>query len=211
MPAISDLIVFSGAALLLLVIPGPAVLYIIARSAAQGTKAGLISTLGIHAGTLVHVAAAVAGLSALLVASSRAFTIVKLAGAAYLFYLGISALRSRHKTTESTLVDQDRTPRRLFLDGAVLNVLNPKTAVFFLAFVPQFVDPAMGSATTQLLVFSGLFVVLGLFSDSLFALLGGWVGDRFPNSPSFERRKNTVSGLAFLALGGVTALGTRSA
>ncbi len=210
MPPISNLLLFSGAALVLLLIPGPAVLYIVARSAAQGTRAGLVSTLGIHAGTLVHIAAAVAGLSALLVASSQAFTIVKLAGAAYLIYLGVTALRTRDAAVDTDGSHDHRSSRRLFIDGAVLNVLNPKTAVFFLAFVPQFVDPALGSATTQLLAFSALFVLLGLISDSMFACLGGWAGDQFPNSPQFDRRKNTVAGMTYLALGGITALGARS-
>lgn len=210
MPPVSDLLLFSGTALLLLVIPGPVVLYIVARSSSQGTKAGIVSTLGIHAGTLVHIAAAVGGLSAVLVASSQAFTIVKLAGAAYLLYLGIAALRSRHESSEVQQGEVSRSSRRLFLDGAVLNILNPKTAVFFLAFVPQFVDPSVGSATTQLLAFSGLFVVLGLISDSIFALLGGWAGARFSSSPRFDRTKNTFAGVTYIALGGVTALGARN-
>ncbi len=210
MPPVSDLIVFSGAALLLLVIPGPAVLYIVARSSSQGARAGLVSTLGIHAGTLVHIAAALVGLSALLVASSQSFTVVKLAGAAYLIYLGISALRTRNQSDDVADTEPHRSTKRLFIDGAVLNVLNPKTAVFFLAFVPQFVDPSVGSATTQLLVFSGLFVVLGLISDSMFAIAGGWAGKKLSQSPRFDRTKNTVAGVSYLALGGVTALGSRS-
>ena len=210
MPPVSDLLLFSSAALFLLIIPGPAVLYIVARSTSQGTRAGLISTLGIHAGTLVHIIAAVAGLSAILLASSQAFTVVKLAGAAYLLYLGIAALRARDNASDDHDAPTHRSAKRLFIDGAVLNVLNPKTAVFFLAFVPQFVDPAAGSPTTQLLVFSGLFVALGLISDSMFAAIGGWAGSRFPRSREFDRRKNTVAGTTYLALGGTTALGARS-
>lgn len=142
MPDMTTLFLFSGAALLLLLIPGPAVLYIVARSASQGTRAGLVSTVGIHAGTLVHVAAAVVGLSAILVASANAFTIVKLAGAAYLLYLGVAALRSARASSKNSTHDlADRPLGRLFIDGAVVNILNPKTAVFFLAFVPQFIDP----------------------------------------------------------------------
>ena len=210
MPDMTTLFLFSGAALLLLLIPGPAVLYIVAPSASQGTRAGLVSTVGIHAGTLVHVAAAVVGLSAILVASANAFTIVKLAGAAYLLYLGVAALRSARASSKNSTHDlADRPLGRLFIDGAVVNILNPKTAVFFLAFVPQFIDPAQGSATLQLLVLSGVFVFLGLITDSLFALSGGWVGERMKHSPTFARRKDTLAGVSYLSLGVVTAVGAR--
>lgn len=211
MPTPSTLLLFSGAALILLVIPGPAVLYIVARSATQGLRAGLVSIVGIHTGTLVHVAAAVAGLSAVVVASATAFTAIKLAGAAYLVYLGIQTLRQRGKGDGSNgEVSAARSMRRIFTDGVVLNVLNPKTAVFFLAFVPQFVNVDAGNATTQLLVLGMTFIILGLLSDGAYAVAAGWVGDRVSTSSSLVRRKDLVAGITYISLGVVTAVSGRS-
>ena len=207
MPSLSTLIVFSGAALLLLVVPGPAVLYIVTRGATQGRLAGLVSVAGIHVGTLVHVFAAVAGLSAVLAASAGAFTAVKLAGAVYLVFLGIQTLRRRGRDhADSTAPPPDRSLRRIFTDGAVLNVLNPKTAVFFLAFVPQFVDVDAGDTTPQLLVLGATFILLGLASDGAYAVAAGWLGGRLRNSPTLERRKDTFAATISVALGLASAV-----
>ncbi len=193
----------------LLLIPGPAVLYIVTRSAAQGTRAGLVSVAGIHLGTLFHVTAAVAGLSALVVASATAFTAVKLAGAGYLVYLGVrSLIEARRAGIEASRAGSDidmRPLRRVFRDAVVVNILNPKTAVFFLAFVPQFVDPSAGHATLQLLTLSGLFILLGLVSDGAFALAAGWLGGRLVGSTKTRQRNQTASGVVYISLGLVTA------
>jgi threonine/homoserine/homoserine lactone efflux protein len=164
-PDATSLWLFGLAALALLVIPGPAVLYIVVQSAEQGRRIGLASVAGVHLGTLVHVAAASAGLSALIVASSLAFSVVKYAGAAYLVYLGIRKLLERDVDTP---VERRRYPlRRAFVRGAVVNALNPKTALFFLAFLPQFVAPDRGGVWSQALVLGVVFVGLGLVTDSL--------------------------------------------
>ena len=211
MPDVSTALVFSGAALALLLIPGPAVLYIVARSASQGRRAGLVSVLGIHVGTLVHIAAAVLGLSALVVASATAFTLVKLAGAAYLVYLGIRTLRGNDGLTDPPVDALRRSTRRVFTDGVVLNILNPKTAVFFLAFVPQFVDVDAGGSATQIGAFGLLFIALGLVTDGAYALAGGWTGSRLRRSPRVARRSRTGAGVVYLGLGLTTALTSRSA
>ena len=209
MPTSSTLIVFSGAALALLLIPGPAVLYIVARSASQGRRAGLVSVAGIHVGTLVHIAAAVLGLSALIVASASAFTAIKLAGAAYLVYLGITTLLRRSAADDRTVASPPRRLRRVFTDGVVLNILNPKTAVFFLAFVPQFVDVDAGQTTLQVVVLGATFVAIGLVTDGLFALAGGWFGGRLRRDPRLERRTDTAAGAIYVGLGVTTALAGR--
>jgi len=153
MPESTDLLLFAGAAVALLIIPGPAVLYIVTRSVAQGRVAGLTSVVGVHAGSLVHVAAAAFGLSALLASSATAFSVVKYLGAAYLVWLGIRQFRRR--------VDRDAagvepppgySPARIFGEGVLVNVLNPKTAIFFLAFLPQFVDPGRGPVAVQMVL-----------------------------------------------------------
>jgi len=200
-PDSTSVALFCLAALALLVIPGPAVLYVVVQSAEQGRRVGLASVAGIHLGTLVHVAAAAIGLSALIVASAVAFSTVKYAGAAYLIYLGVRKLFERspvdaHEPARESL-------RRAFARGAVVNVLNPKTALFFLAFLPQFIDTDRGGVWSQALVLGLIFMVLGLVSDSLYALAAGTVGGLL------RRRRRALrygSGIVFIGLGTAAAL-----
>ena len=204
-PDSTSLWLFGLAALALLAIPGPAVLYIVFQSAEQGRRVGLASVAGVHLGTLVHVAAASAGLSALIVASSLAFSVVKYAGAAYLVYLGIRKLLERD--TESRAERRREPLGRAFVRGMVVNTLNPKTALFFLAFLPQFVDPDRGGVWSQALILGFVFVGLGLVTDSLYALVAGTVGGLL------RRRRNVVrygSGAVFIALGATAALAKRT-
>ena len=205
MPSASTLGVFVTATFLFLLIPGPAVMYIVTRGVTQGRRAGLVSVAGIHAGTLVHVAGAVLGLSAVLATSAAAFTVVKLAGAGYLVYLGVRALVTR-VADDAELRLAPRSNRRLFVDGAVVNLLNPKTAVFFLAFVPQFVRPGAGDATTQLLVISTVYVAMGLVTDGGWAVASGWFGARLRHRGDVTRRAQRASGVVYIALGAVTAV-----
>jgi threonine/homoserine/homoserine lactone efflux protein len=181
------------------------VLYIVTRSVTQGRRAGFVSVLGIHAGTLVHVAAAAFGVSAILVRSSTAFHAVKYAGAAYLVYLGVRRLLT--PVPETTDVALDVVPnRQLFLNGAVVNILNPKTALFFLAFLPQFIDPDRGSVTLQVIVLGALFVALGLCSDSTYALLASRFGAWLRTSRSFRHGQRYVAGGIYVGLGVTAAL-----
>ena len=204
-PDSTSLWLFCLAALALLAIPGPAVLYIVVQSAEQGRRAGLASVGGVHLGSLVHVAAATAGLSAVIVASALAFNVVKYAGAAYLVYLGIRKLLERDDVVEVEVESQ--VLRRAFARGAVVNVLNPKTALFFLAFLPQFVDTNRGGVWSQVLVLGLTFVALGLVSDSLYALAAGTVGN------VLRRKRRAVryfSGGVFITLGVVASLAKRN-
>lgn len=187
-------------AILLLLVPGPAVLYITSRSIGLGPAAGLISAMGIAVGTLVHVAAATLGLSALLVSSASAFTFVKYAGAAYLIYLGIRTLRGG----EAATLDPSREPislRRVFGQGVLVNLLNPKTALFFLAFLPQFVNPARGHATLQIFELGVLFALMGWMSDSVWALVSGTFAEHIRGSVRLRSTQRKVSGGALIALG----------
>ena len=197
------LALFAAAALVLLLVPGPAVLYIVAQSAEHGRLAGLVSVAGVHLGTLVHVAAAAVGLSALIVSSAVAFSVVKYAGAAYLVYLGIRRLLTREP---AGLPTRDRPLSGLFTQGVVVNVLNPKTALFFLAFLPQFVDPSR-TVWTQVVVLGLTFVVLGFFSDGLYALAAGTIG-RWLRAR--RRLLRYGSGGVFVGLGVSAALAKRT-
>lgn len=205
MPSFASLLVFSGATLVLLVVPGPAVTYIVSRTVAQGRRAGLLSVAGIHLGTMVHVVAALVGLSAVLAGSATAFTVVKLAGAVYLIHLGIRAFRGREAPVSGE--PAVRSDRRVFIDGFVVNVLNPKTAIFFLAFVPQFVDPTAGSVTGQLLVLGGVFIALGIVSDATYAIAAAWLAGRWWRRPLRTGWARWASGSIYIGLGAVTALG----
>jgi threonine/homoserine/homoserine lactone efflux protein len=196
--------VFCLTALALLVIPGPAVLYVVVQGAEQGRRTGLASVAGIHLGTLVHVAAATVGLSALIVASAVAFSAVKYAGALYLVYVGVRKLLGRD---EPSLEPGRRrvSYRRAFVRGAVVNVLNPKTALFFLALLPQFIDPDRGGVWSQALVLGLLFVALGLVTDSGYALAAGTVGGALRR----RRAMRYGSGAIFIGLGAVAAVAKR--
>jgi threonine/homoserine/homoserine lactone efflux protein len=205
MPSASSLALFTAAALVLLLVPGPAVMYILTRSIDQGRAAGLASVLGVHLGTTVHVAAAALGVSALLASSSTAFTVVKLAGAAYLVGLGLRRILGRERVETVADGPPPARLRRVVGQGVVVNVLNPKTALFFVAFLPQFVVPARGSVTLQLLVLGAVFIVLGLLTDGLYALLGsaagGWLRAR-----ARSRARRYVTGGAYVTLGTAAAL-----
>lgn len=200
MPTLPTIGLFLLAALGLLLIPGPSILYITARSAAQGRRAGLASVVGIELASLAHAGAATLGLSALLLTSALAFSVVKYVGAAYLIYLGVRTLLARHG-------DQERpaqAPRRyaqLCTQGFLVQLLNPKTALFFYAFLPQFVVPARGPAPGQILLFGVLFVLLAACTDSLYAVLGATVGQRWSGQARFRRGQRYVTGSVYIVLG----------
>lgn len=200
MPDLGTLAVFCAASLALAVVPGPAVLYIVTQSVDQGRLAGLVSALGIGVGGLVHVAAATIGLSSLLASSATAFAIVKYAGAAYLVVLGVRRLLTR-ETADVLDSAPPRPRRRLFLDGVVVNVLNPKTALFFLAFLPQFVDPGAGAVAPQMLVLGTMLVGLGVLSDGTYALLAAGAGNKLRSAARTRRRLDKLSGGVFVGLG----------
>ena len=198
---------FVVASVVLLLTPGPAVLFIVARSLEQGRAAGLVSVLGIHLGTIVHITAAAVGLSALLVSSALAFAIVKYLGAAYLIWIGIRTLLARDPDPTAPAVPAEPL-RRVFRDGFVVNLFNPKTAIFFLAFLPQFVDPARGAVHWQILILGLTFMGLGIMSDGMFALIAGAAGDFLRRSRRFLRLQRWFAGTSFIGLGITAALAT---
>jgi threonine/homoserine/homoserine lactone efflux protein len=205
MPDPSRLVLFVGAALLLLVVPGPSVLYIVTQSVSHGRRAGIVSVAGITTGTLVHIAAATVGLSALLASSALAFDVVKYLGAAYLIAVGIRRLAGWERAN-GPQARETRDLHRLYRQGIVVNTLNPKTALFFLAFLPQFVDPGRGTPWLQILALGLLFAALGFCSDGAWALVAGTLGERLRRSRRFPAAQRYVSGSVFVGLGAVAAL-----
>lgn len=208
MPTIPTFALYVVAAVIVLIIPGPAVLYVVSQGIRHGRRAGVTAVLGVHMGSLVQVAGAVAGLSWLLVSSSLAFTVVRYAGAAYLIYLGVRKLLSgrAEEAAEFVAATPGKSKARLFREGALVNVLNPKLALFFLAFLPQFVDPARGAVPIQTAIFGLTFVLIGLCTDSAYALLAGTVGPWLRRSTGFLRGERYVVGGTFIGLGVVAAL-----
>lgn len=200
-----SLITFVLAALVVLIIPGPGVLYVVTRSVTHGLDAGLVSVLGLSAGAFVHAVAAAIGLSAILLASATAFGVVKLLGAAYLVYLGLHAILVR-KSAPDIAVPSAASMLRVFFDGVIISVLNPKIALFFLAFLPQFVSPDLGPITHQFLSLGLIYVGLALCTDGLYAIfastLRNYVNRRFVLGPV----PRFASGFVYLGLGASLAL-----
>jgi threonine/homoserine/homoserine lactone efflux protein len=191
---------FLSAAFLLAVTPGPGIFYVLARSLAGGRREGVLSAAGTLLGGLVHVVAAALGLSAILAASALAFHTVKYAGAAYLIYLGITMIRKRNEEMdEAGAVAAIR--RGPLAQGVVTEVLNPKTALFFLSFIPQFVSVSEGHVVAQFLALGAISVTLNTSADIVVACFAGPLGTRMKQSVRFRRRQRTASGLVMAGLG----------
>jgi len=206
LPSSNDLLLFMTATVILLLIPGPAVLYVLARSVDQGRKAGLASCSGIATGSLVHVMAATLGLSALLLSSAVAYSMVKYAGAAYLFYLGIKKLRERPLADGEVKHVPALPLRRVYTQGVLVEALNPKVAIFFFAFLPQFVNPARGHVSLQFFALGMLFTLMGFTTDSAWALTAGSAAGWLRRNRTFIRNERYVSGTVYLGLGMATAV-----
>jgi len=204
--AIEHFWVFALAALLLNLTPGNDMLYVAARSTSQGIKAGIISSLGIMAGCMVHILAAVIGLSAIIAQSALAFNIIKYVGAAYLVYLGIRSIISRKKTFEVKNKMQQQSYTRIFWQGVITNVLNPKVALFFLAFLPQFINVESKHTALQILFLGTWFNVGGTLVNILVAILFGKIGTWLSHSPRFIQWQERITGAMLIALGIKVAL-----
>jgi len=201
----SQLYFFVLAALALLLVPGPAVLYITARSANQGRIAGLISVLAVETANLIQAVAAALGLSAILMSSALAFDVVKYLGAAYLIYLGIRKLLASDSRLEGGQFKRESLSR-VYWQGFIVNILNPKTALFFFAFLPQFVDPGRGNVTLQTLFLGIIFVGLGIITDSMYALVASSLAKKLTGNRHFQKGQQYFAGLVYVGLGITTAL-----
>src|SRR4051794_28880324 len=196
MPAPSTLALFALAALALIAIPGPNMVYVATRSMSEGRRSGLASALGLETGTIIHVCAAAAGLSALIASSATAFNALRYLGAAYLVYLGIKALRRRATPVESAAA-RPASLGRAYRQAIVVQLLNPKVALFFLAFLPQFMDPERGPVWTQVLVLGAILGALGFLIDCLYAVVSAAAAGRLRG----KHGGGKVTGTVYLALG----------
>jgi threonine/homoserine/homoserine lactone efflux protein len=206
MPTTATLIAFAAAALALVVIPGPNLIYIITRGIQQGRRAAIVSSLGVQLGMVAHILLATLGLSALVARSPVLYDVIKYAGAGYLVWMGISHLRKRHAPVDPAIALRPASTRQLFLHGFAINMLNPKVILFVLALLPQFVDPARGATAPQMLVLGAVFIVVALVSDTTYAFASGSLGAWLKGHPESERHRDRVSGIVYLLLGLVVAL-----
>jgi threonine/homoserine/homoserine lactone efflux protein len=196
----TNLLLFLTASLALIVVPGPDMIYVLTRSLSQGRSAGLVSAVGVCSGVLVHTAFAAVGLSAILAQSAVAFSVLKYAGAAYLLYLGIRTILDREGFAAPGRAERARLVT-VFRQGVLSNVLNPKVALFFLAFLPQFVDPQAGAAGLQMLAFGIAFTLMGLAVLSVVALFSGALGEWLRSRSSFAGALRWLTGSVLVGLG----------
>ena len=197
-------LLFLGAATLLAIAPGPGMLYVLARTLAGGRREGILSSLGTFLGGMVHVVAAATGLSLVLATSAAAFAVVKYAGAAYLIYLGFRMILNARRDEDVSL-PAVRTRKSPFWQGIATEVLNPKTALFFLAFIPQFVSRGHGSMIWQFLILGSTSVTLNTACDVVVTLLAAPIGARLRTSAVLRRRQRTATGLTLIGLGAYVA------
>ena len=203
MPSAATILAFAGASILLLLIPGPAVLYVVNRSVSDGREAGLAAVAGLTLGNLAHALAAAAGLSAVLATSAAAFTTVKYLGAAYLIYVGVRTL-----LRPPQVINPDQlgvSAKRAFTQGIVVNVLNPKVALFFLSFLPQFIHPENGRPAVQALVLGLVFVGIGFFTDGTYSLAASSLRTVLLRGKTLPFVQRWVAGTVFIGLGLVAA------
>ncbi|OGU33235.1 MAG: hypothetical protein A2068_04215 [Ignavibacteria bacterium GWB2_35_6b] len=205
MISIENIILFTSTGLLLNITPGPDMIYTATRSATQGRNAGIVSALGIGTGTIFHILAAAFGLSAILMYSSTAYEIIKWVGAAYLVYLGIKTILERNKELNPQNVKKDSL-QKIYSQGVITNVLNPKVALFFLAFLPQFVDTSSGSVPLQILFLGFIFDTTGTIVNVLVAVFFGKLGGLLNRSPKIKRIQSWFTGTVFIGLGVTLAL-----
>src|SRR3989441_10370635 len=205
MPTIETIMLFMGAALAVNMTPGPSIAYVMSRSFGQGRTAGLVSALGLGTGSVLHAIAATLGLSAIVACSPLVYAVVKYLGAAYLVYLGVGLLR-RRAVRLADAVPLQLSLSRVYWQGVLTEILNPKIALFFLSFLPQFVDPARGSVAGQTLFFGLLFHVTGVPINMLVAVTGSGIAAWFSRNRLFERMRNWLAGIVLVGRGGRCAL-----
>lgn len=209
MPSPETLIIFTAAALLMNISPGPSNFYVMSRAIGQGAGAGLVAAAGLAAGSLVHVAAAAAGLSAVFLYSPAAYTAIKLVGAAYLVYLGVKMLRSAPVDRTALGALAPKSGRRIFRESVFVEVLNPKTALFFLAFLPQFVDTGLGAPAAQILVLGLIVTATALPCDAFVAFASSTAARVIVRNTLWQRVQNWISGSILIGLGCYVALSRR--
>lgn len=205
MLSLENIILFTSAGILLNLTPGPDMIYTATRSASQGRNAGIVSALGIGTGTIFHIMAAALGLSAILMYSATAYEFIKWIGAAYLIYLGIKSIIDRNRNLNSQNPDNDSL-MKIYTQGVLTNVLNPKVALFFLAFLPQFIDASSENVTLQILLLGFIFDTTGTIVNCFVAVFFGKLGGLLNSSQKIKRIQSWFTGTVYIGLGVSLAL-----
>lgn len=206
MPTLPTLLAFALASTLLVIVPGPNVLYIIARGIDQGRKAAIVSVLGVQAGMFVHMVAVILGLSAIIAKSDLLFNAIRYAGAAYLVWMGITTIRTRMAHSDLPGVGTKTSYRKIFLRAMVVNLLNVKVILFVLAFLPQFVRPERGSSSGQIIVLGLVLMVVAVLSDMVYAVASGAIGQWLSRREDLARQRNRFTGTVYILLGAFAAI-----
>jgi threonine/homoserine/homoserine lactone efflux protein len=209
MPDITEFVLYLAAASLLAVTPGPGIFYVAARSLAGGRAEGIASSLGTALGGLVHVLAGALGISALVLASAELFTALKWVGAAYLVWLGVRTMMAARRNVPGADAAPAMGTRRAFREGVVVEALNPKTAAFYLAFIPQFLDPSAGAVALPFILLGSISVLLNTLADIVVAIGASRIREGAASRPAFIRRLREISGASMIALGAGLALAKR--
>jgi len=209
MPSIHSLLLFTLAAVAMNISPGPSNLYVMSRSLAQGPRAGLVAAVGLATGSLFHVTATALGLSVVLRYSPALYAAVKLVGAAYLVFLGLRLLLSKAAAFAAAPSSNRRPHGRIFRESIVVEMLNPKTALFFLAFLPQFADPGAGPLAPQLLLLGGIVTLTAMPCDAFVALAAGAAARTLSRHPLYGRLQRWLSGSILVSLGAYVAVSER--
>lgn len=211
MPPLPNVLAFAVASAILIAVPGPSVLFVIGRSLVYGRVGGLLSVLGNTAGVIVQVAAVSLGIGAIVAESAVVFTVIKFAGAGYLIYLGVQAIRHRNQNASTTIEAPRRSKLRLLGESFIVGITNPKAVVFFIAALPQFVDYSGAPVPLQLATLGAMFTIIALAFDSTWALAAGTARDWFARSPKRIARMRGAGGIMMIGVGGTLALtGTKS-
>jgi len=208
-PGVQTLLLFTAAAIAMNISPGPSNLYVLSRSISQGSRAGLVAALGLATGSLFHVTVTALGLSVVLKYSPTLYLVVKLGGAAYLVFLGMRLLLSRDETAVAALAGGNRSHGRIFRQSILVEILNPKTALFFLAFLPQFADPAAGPLAPQLLLLGAIVTLTAIPCDAFVALAAGRAARLIAGRAIYRRLQNWISGTILVGLGLYVAAASR--
>ncbi len=209
MPKLETLMIFSAAAIAITLVPGPSMLYVASRSIVHGRTAGIWSAFGLATGLLIHTVSASLGLSAVFIHFPLAFLIVKYLGAIYLIYLGIQMLITKKSISQTPTTSPPLSSLRIYGQGIVTEVLNPKTALFFLSFLPQFIDPLQGTSAIQMMTLGFILVFTALVADLLIAITGGTLSKSVLARPLLQKVQNWIAGTVLIALGFRLAISDR--
>jgi len=206
---LSNLLLFIGASFILCLVPGPDNIYVLTQGMTKSKKAAIITTLGLTTGLIIHTSAAAFGISAIFQTSEMAFNIVKYVGVLYLLYIAYQAFKYRNEPLDLTIQDSKSELKKLYIKGFIMNILNPKVSIFFLAFLPQFVTPENGNFTLQMITLGAIFMVMTVLVFSFIGIAGNMLSSKLLEKPSIVKYMNILTSFVLVSLGLKLALSTR--